>query len=90
MADLFSLEYPRHVHLPSHFGTWRSRIVSSPIECQQALEDGYSLDPVIVPDETPIDAPADMPADDTPGPAVPDSPADPPKPKRGRPKKQEA
>ena len=61
MAELISLTYPRHVHLPSHFGDWRSRVVTSADDCAAALAEGFSLSPVIVPDGEPLDVvgPAD-------------------------------
>lgn len=85
MADLTSLEYPRHVHLPSHFGDWRSRTVVDADACAAALADGYSLEPVIVPDGEPLDGaePADVPE----VPTVPVDTGDAPiKRKPGRPK----
>lgn len=56
MAELTSLAYPRHVHLPSHFGAWRSRVVTNADDCAAALSEGYSLSPVVVPDGEPLDA----------------------------------
>lgn len=87
MADLKSLEYPRHVHLPSHFGDWRSRIVPDADACAAALDEGYSLEPVIVPDGESLDA---EPANPGTSDASSDAPADAPiKRKPGRTKKTE-
>ena len=57
MRQVDELDYPRHVHLPSHNGAWRSKIVSSADECAVALAEGYSLTPVIVPDGEPLEGP---------------------------------
>lgn len=87
MTDLKALQYPRHVHKG---GTWK--IVSSPDDCDAAMDAGWVLSPGDAPRathdaalevDTPIDATTDGDAPEASAP-VSDAPA--PK-KRGRPKK---
>lgn len=72
MIDLAALEYPRHVHLPSVLGDWKSRIVRTAKECEAALAEGYALEPVII-GAAPVAEPAPdpMPEPPLPGPVAP-------------------
>ena len=58
-AQLDKLDYPRHVHKPSVPGAWVYLVVESPADCAQALREGWSLTPILLPypDAEPVAAP---------------------------------
>jgi hypothetical protein len=74
MRDYGELQFPRHVHAPSHPPDWVSKIVPNAEECDKALDEGWSLTPIIKseepvvehPDEPQQIPPPDYRPDDTP------------------------
>ena len=73
MRDFGDLQFPRHVHAPSVPPDWISKIVPTPEACETALDQGWSLTPIIKgadviekPDEPQQIPPPDYRPDDTP------------------------
>lgn len=59
-VDLETLEYPRHLHMPSVPGNWVYRIVQDAEECAAALREGWSLVPILIDPARPTPPPAPL------------------------------
>lgn len=60
IPELTPQNYPRHVHQPSVPGEWVFKVVTTPEECAQALQEGWSLTPILRGQE-PVPAPVPDP-----------------------------